>query len=336
MPLRIHLREVMNLKNRAAVSVLLAAMVLLILDSRAAARSALEAMELCRKTLIPTLFPLLVLSSLLVPKLSSLRIPLFSRLLMIPAGSEAIVLLGCAGGFPVGAACIAQAVETGGLSKKDANRMLGLCSFCGPAFLFGVIGSLFSLPEAAVLFIIQLETALLVGAFWPGEPGSAYAPPRNSVDLPAAVRRSVSSMASVCAWVMLSGVAAGFLDRWLFPLLPSPLGPVLTGLLELTNGVFSLYALPADLRFLFCAVFVCFGGVSVLLQIGGLAAAAGLSMSECIRQKAVQALLGGFLALLFRRLGPAALFLPLLPLFAKIAVEIPGAMVYNTGRKEGI
>lgn len=324
------------MRKRTAVLALTGAMTALILDSRCAADSARAALELCTGTLIPCLFPLFVVSAMLVPGLKAIRFPFLSRLLGIPAGSEGIFLLGCAGGFPVGAACIAQAAEQHSISKADAARMLGICSFCGPSFLFGVIAAVRSLEEAAMLFLIQLETALVTAAFWPGPSRASYQSSAEPVSLPEAVRRSLSSMASVCAWVILAGVAAGFLSRWLFPLIPPAPGVLLTGLLELTNGVFALERAPEGLRFLLCSVFAVFGGVSVLLQIGGLAAWAGLSMTQCIAQKAVQAILAAILALLLLRFGPRVLFLPPVVLFAKIAVEISGPMVYNSRRKEGI
>lgn len=325
------------MKNRAAAAGLLLAMTALILDSQCASRSALSALELCCRTLIPNLFPLFVLSTLLIPRLSGLRLPLLARLLGIPNGSEGIFLLGCAGGFPVGAACIAQAVENGGISKENGERMLGFCSFCGPSFLFGVLGNVLTLMDALMIFLIQLETAILIGAFQPGHSSEHYTPEPQRTTLPNAVSRSISSMASVSAWVLLAAVCAGFLSRWLFPLLPDSLAVLATGLLELTNGIFALEAIASrDLRLILSTVFICFGGASVLLQIAGLSAPAGLSMKTCIAQKAVQSLLGGPLAYLCIRLGPTALLLPPAVLFAKIAVEISGPMVYNRPRKEGI
>lgn len=324
------------MRKRTAALVLLAAMAALILDSRCAADSARAALQLCTSTLIPSLFPLLVLSAMLVPGLKRIRIPFLSRLLGIPDGSEGIFLLGCAGGFPVGAACIVQAAERGAICKTDAERMLGVCSFCGPAFLFGVIASVLTLPDAAILFVLQLETALLTAAFWPHASQASCLTISEPVSLPEAVRRSISSMALVCAWVILAGVTAGFLRRWIFPLLPAAFGVLLTGILELTNGVFALGSLPHSLRFLLCAVFVSFGGVSVLLQIGGLAAQAGLRMNPCLAQKMTQALLAVALSFLYLRFGTGALLLPAAVLFAKIAVEIPGRMVYNSPRKDGI
>lgn len=304
----------------------------LILDSRCAALAARESLELCARTLVPNLFPLFVVSAMLVPGLRGLRVPLLSRLLGIPSGSEGIWILGLCGGFPVGAACAAQAVQSGSLSKPDAQRMLGLCSLCGPAFLFGVLPQFLTMPEVLALFVLQMETSLILAAFWPGASGESLSPSSETVTLPEAVRRAVDSMLSVCAWVTLAGVAAGLLRRWLFPLLPEHAGVVLTGLLELTNGIF---ALPEENRFLLCTLFVCFGGISVLLQIGGLAGPAGLRMGTCILQKGAHAIIGAALAAIYLHLGPAAFLLLPSGLLVKMILEIPGSMVYNDRERKG-
>lgn len=324
------------MRKRTAAAVLLFCMGALILDSRAAARSAADALELCGRVLLPSLFPLLAVSGMLVPNLKGIRLPFLSRLLGLPAGSEGLFLLGCAGGFPVGAACIAQAAADGALNRRDAERMLGLCSFCGPAFLFGVLPQLLPMEQAAALFVLQLETGLLLAAFWPGASHGALQTSGQPISLPEAVRRAVGSMLSVCAWVTLASVAAGFLRRWVFPLLPEGFSLLLTGLLELTGGIFSLPTEDAALRFLLCAVFVCFGGISVLLQIGGLAAPAGLRMGPCVRQKTVHALLGAAAGAAYLHFGASAFFLPPAILFVKMTLEIPRKMVYNDLRKEGI
>ena len=324
------------MRTRTKAAILLFAMAVLILDSRCAARSASDALTLCGSVLIPSLFPLFVLSGMLVPNLSGLRFPILVRLLGIPDGSEGLFLLGCAGGFPIGAASIAQAAAAGGISRRDAARMLGLCSFCGPAFLFGVLPRVLTMPQTAALFVIQLETGLLLAAFWPGRSAEAVQPISQTITMPEAVRRGISSMLSVCAWVMLAGVAAGFLRHWLFPLLPEGAAVLLTGLLELTNGIFSLPADHPSMTFVLCAVFVCFGGISVLLQIGGVSAPAGLGMGQCILQKAVHGLLGAITAAAYLQFGAAVLIFPPVLLFAKIVLEIPRQMVYNGPRKEGI
>lgn len=323
------------MKKRSLIA-LLTVMVLVILDSRCAADSAREALFLCAKALIPALFPLFVLGGLLVPGLAGLKIPGFARLLGFPQGGEGFFLLGCAGGYPLGAACIAQAVERGSLDLRDSERMVGLCSLCGPGFLFGVVASLFSLKQAAALFFLQLEAALITAAFWPKPSRNRCKVICESVSLTSAVNRAVSSMTSVCAWVTLAAVAAGFLWRWVFPFLPEPLPAVLTGLMELTNGLFALQTLDSEIRFLLCAFFISFGGVSVHLQIAGQVKQVGIRMGQCISQKSAHAILTTALTFSWLRLGGMAFWILPAVLFAKIAVEIPGGMVYNDPRKEGI
>ena len=318
--------------NKRTAAALIAAGASLILDSRWAAQSARDALVLCAQVLIPSLFPLLVIGAMLVPCLASVRIPILACILGIPAGGEGIWLLGAFGGFPVGAASIAQCVESGALSKNDGERMLGLCSLCGSAFLFGVLPQFLSIPEVVAIFIIQLETSLLLGAFWPGKSIGRLSPVSNPITLPEAVQRGIHAILSLCAWVTLAGVVAGFLRRWLFPLLPEPVGTICTGLLELTGGIF---ALPEKGRFLLAALFVCFGGVSVLLQIGGLASEAGLSMVTCVLQKSLHALLGTAAAFLWTKLGIFAFLLPPILLLAKKGLEIPGRLLYNTEERKG-
>lgn len=315
------------MKKRTTV-LLLTAMVLLIFDSRCAADSAREALILCSRTLIPSLFPLFVLGGMLVPALAGIRIPGLSRLLGFPEG---YFLLGSLGGYPLGAACINQAVERGSLKRKDSERMVGLCSLCGPGFLFGVVGSLLSVREAAAILLLQLEAALLTAAFWPGTTSVGSCPSAQPVSIPDALNRAVNSILSVCGWVTLAAVAAGFLRRWVFPFLPYGVSVVLTGLLELTNGILAAQRLSREIQFVLCALFASFGGVSVLLQVAGLSK--GIEMGQCIAQKTVHGLLTTVLAILYLHTGiPALLLIPAL-LFAKIAVEIPGNMVYNVRRK---
>ena len=312
---------------RIKTTVLLFFMTALILDSRCVAASAAEALSLCAQVLIPSLFPLFVINGMLVPGLNGVKLPFLSKILGMPEGSEGLFLLGCAGGFPVGASGIVLAAENHTLSRQDAERMLGLCSFCGPAFLFGVMPQIMPLHLIAALFILQLQTGLLLAAFWPGASTGAYRHTGNEVSVAEAVRGAVSSMLSVCAWVVLAGVSAGFLKRWFFPFLPQNISLVMTGLLELTTGIFALPSDNSAMTFLLASAFICFGGMSVLLQISGLAAPSGLRTGQCIAQKACHALLGSLAAAAYLKFGFWIFFLLPGILLGKMTLEIPGRIL---------
>ena len=107
------------MKKRTTLLLLLS-MIFLILDSRCAADSAREALILCCRTLIPSLFPLFVLGGMLVPALAQIRIPGLSRILGFPEG---YFLLGLLGGYPLGAACIASALSLFG-HRSNIQRLI--------------------------------------------------------------------------------------------------------------------------------------------------------------------------------------------------------------------
>ncbi len=313
-------------------------MSILIFDSGCAARSAADAIGLCLRTVIPALFPMLVLSSWLTPRLSSFRIPWLARLLKLPQGAEGFFLLGLVGGFPTGAAVLSQAVSSGSLSRSDARRMLGFCNNCAPAFLFGILGTILGdLRLGIAVLLLQAMAALTVGMLWPGGSDGVYPPPGAAVSFPQAVRKGVSGLVNICAWVILASVLTGFMKRWLFPLLPDVVGVVLTGMLELTGGCLALDTISSpSMRFVLGCFFVSFGGLSVLAQIHAFASPAGIETGTCVLQKLCQGLLAAVFAILYLRFGiPGLILAGILPLMKK-AVEIWHPLVYNTPSKGGI
>lgn len=260
-------------KSQASTAVTAAlGMLLLILDSKTALSGAQEGLSLCLRTVIPSLFPFFILSTLLTGSLLGTGIPLLrpiGRFLGIPKGSESILAAGFLGGYPVGAQAVGAAVRHGQLTPKDAKRMLAFCNNAGPAFLFGMAASLFPFRWMAwALWGIHILSALLVAAFLPGKSTQSVAPvdgkPPTVTD---AMRRSLRVMAQVCGWVVLFRVIIAFLSRWFGWLLPATGQVILSGILELSNGCCALADLEnTGLRFVICSGFLAFGGLCVTLQ----------------------------------------------------------------------
>lgn len=248
------------------------AMLLLILDTRTALAGAGEGVRICILTVIPSLFPFFVASGLLTGALLGASVPFLrplGRLMKIPRGGESLLLVGLLGGYPVGAQCVASACAAGSLEKETARRLLGFCSNAGPAFLFGMAGSLFSSAAPVwALWGIHIASALSVGLLLPGRDSSAAVlPSPGSPSLPAALRQAVRTMAEVCGWVVLFRVILAFCRRWFLWLLPQWAQVLFTGLTELAGGCVDLRLLPGEgLRFLMCAVFLGLGGVCVGMQ----------------------------------------------------------------------
>ena len=280
-------------------------MLILILDGKTALAGAQQGVELCLKTVIPSLFPFFLLSILLTSSFLGMELPWLrplGKLLRIPSGTESILLSAFLGGYPVGAQTITQAFQAGYLPKQDAERMLSFCNNAGPAFLFGMVASMFSQAWAPwLLWGIHILSAILVSFLIPGNCQKNLMPKGEELSISAAMTASLKVMAAVCGWVILFRVVITFLSRWFLWLLPTPTQVALTGLLELSNGCCELLAIESiSIRFLVCSGILSFGGLCVTMQT--VSVTKGLSLHFYFMGKALQTLFSLLLtaAVIFR------------------------------------
>lgn len=247
-------------------------MLILILDGKTALEGAQAGVELCLKTVIPSLFPFFLLSILLTSSFSGTSLPLLrplGRLCGIPKGAESILISGFLGGYPVGAQSIATAYLHGLLHKQDAERMLAFCNNAGPAFLCGMVASMFPRKWMAwALWIIHIISAVLVSMVLPAShSATGKISDADEITLSKALHSSVTVMATVCGWVVLFRVLISFLKCWLLWLLPTEAQVAVTGLLELSNGCCELLCISdVSLRFIAASGMLAFGGVCVTMQ----------------------------------------------------------------------
>ncbi len=248
------------------------AMLILIFDGKTALISAQEGIKLCLRTVIPSLFPFFVLSGVISSTLLGRNIKVLrpiGKLCRIPAGSESLLLLGLIAGYPVGAQMIADASQHGYLPRKDRTRMLGFCCNAGPAFLFGMLAPLFTNSRILwVLWGVHIASALLVGILLPGKSNDAVKiPTATPLSISDSLGKGVKTMSLVCGWVVAFRVLLGFCERWILWAFPAPIGVLLSGLLELSNGCVQLSRLSSEgLRFVLAGIFLSLGGVCVYMQ----------------------------------------------------------------------
>lgn len=247
-------------------------MLILILDTRTAVSGAQEGIQLCIKTLIPSLFPFFVISGYFCRVFSEFDLPFLKPILRIcgmPKGTDSLFVLGVLGGYPVGANAIADIYREGRIHAADAKRLLGFCSNAGPAFVFGVAGGMFETAIAPwMLLAIQILSAILTGILLPRvEKNQAVRATTPKIRFSQIFEGSIKAIASVCGWVILFRVIITVLKRWFLWLLPDVTQIILAGFLELSNGCMALTGIENNgLRFMICSGILAFGGLCVYLQ----------------------------------------------------------------------
>ena len=259
-------------------------LLVLIFDSNTALTAAQEGIELCLKTVVPSLFPFFILSSYIrnafMGKPIKILRPL-GKICAVPEGAESLLLLGILGGYPVGALGINDAYENGALSKKDARRMLGFCNNAGPAFIFGMISILFSSTLTLwILWGIHIVSALVVGIILaPKNAGHCNLKHPSSEPFTQIIEKSIKTTAYICAWVIIFRVIITFSQRWFLWLLPVQLQTALVSFLELLNGCYELRGISNQgMRFILCSVTLAFGGICVAMQTLSVTKSTGTGM----------------------------------------------------------
>ena len=295
----------MKLRRVPALGAVFAVTLWLLWEAGPVRDAAREGLSLCGGSVIPALFPFLAASSLLLKlgfgeALAGPLAPLMA-LYRLPGEAAGPLVLGLAGGYPVGARTAAELYRTGGLTRDEAERLLSFCNNANPAFLLSGLGLgvLGSARAGLWLWLIHVCSALVTGLVLGRREGRGSAPRRPLAPVPpggslpellvSSVQGALTAILGICAFVELFYVLGLPLRR-----LPAPWGAALAGLLELFSAS---AALPGGrLGFVLAAGLSGFGGFSVLCQTAAALAPSGLSVRPCLRGKAAQGALSAVLA----------------------------------------
>ncbi len=300
----------MEKNNRRIATAAALGMLVLIFDGKTALTGAADGITLCLSTLIPSIFPFILLSVLLTGALAGQAIrPLkwITSICKMPAGTESLFVISFLGGYPTGAQNVAQLYHLGQLPLSAAMRMLALCNHAGPAFIFGVLGAQFSKASTAwILWITQIFSSICVGLLFPGDiPSTPVYPSSKKIRVMDAIPQAVKTTGLICGWVVLMRMILAFFDSWFLWLLPQSFQVILSGILELSNGCVRLADVKSEgLRFLIASCLLPFGGICVTLQTASVAGR--IPMNQYLPEKILQTGISVFLGCILQFIFPPA------------------------------
>ncbi len=283
--------------------------VCLVLFPKEGVAVARDALTLCANTVIPTLFPYLVCSGFLsasgiAAAFSRYLSPVMKPLFGVPGSGTIALVLGTVSGYPIGAVCASDLYSSGECTKSDAEKLLAFCNNSGPLFIMSVIGCgyLGSPHLGRLLYISHVMSAILVGIILRTyNPKSCFTPKtlpkpislgtKNTLRIFGSVMdNSVFSILKICGFVVFFTVFAAALPK-------SPLSPYIHSLLEITGGVKVLITqnISFDAKMCLISFFIAFSGISILFQVGAIAAKHGLSLKLYFVGKLLQGLFSAVL-----------------------------------------
>ena len=318
-----------NLKNKLSFSeifVILSSIFLLLLLLKNPAltqESVFISLKKCAVFLIPSLFPMMVVSEITMESgaIERLTRPLnkiVSRILGIEKEAAPPFFLGLVGGYTTSSGGALSLYKSGRISKRDCERVIALSSLPSLSFLTGFVGTgIFQSARIGwILWGISVASALILGlltqskkalsnekrAFKKDYPNnictSIANTPSFSKIIVGAISHSATSMLIICACVIFF---SALIDALHYPLSSLKLSKnaelMILGSLELTNGISSC----TELTFLtpqICsaAFFIGWSGLCVHFQIMSICENAELSFKKYFIFKALQGIVCALLA----------------------------------------
>lgn len=276
-------------------------------NTELAVRQIKAGLSLCGNVIIPSLFPFLVLSELLMlcgidQCMAGVLRPPMGRLFKLSGSAGCALILGGLCGYPVSARMGASLYDKGELDGNALSFLLTFCNNASPAFLIGTVGTLLwgERQVGFMLCLIQFVSSMLMGICFSRsrpEPSAAKAgigtPIGGFSAFPQAFVRASNAMLSVCAYVIFFSALIGILDA-----LPrqgtaaSVTKTILFGFFEISSGMKAAASL-ADphLGFILSALFMGWSGLSVHGQIITVTANRGVFYRRYFGAKALQGVL---------------------------------------------
>ena len=265
-----------------------------------------EALKICASNIIPSLFPFLVITQILsrtgiadaAGKCVSFIV---SPLLGIHKNLCGAFLTGIFGGFPNGVHSTGIAFQKGLCTKKQAERCLALSNNCSLAFLMTIAGAytLGSTVNGLILAGVQMISILIISLILRFVYGTAKDYTSNCSDdksnctfisaICKSVTQSCINMLSVCGYITVFYIISCLLLNGIRN--PSTTTAILKGILEMSSGVIMAKDIDYPLNFIITAFIIGFSGICVIFQVTDASLYYGLSSSEFVFSRILNAVL---------------------------------------------
>lgn len=288
-----------------------------------------ESILIWYQNLLPTLFPAMILSNIILYVFLNLqqyrfRIPVLSSLYHLDSYGCLVLLLGFLCGFPIGAYLCAKLVRERQLAREQGQYLLGFCNNLSPVFVISVYCRLFPAVPKIPALLLFYGCPLLYGILLypctfrqrrysrlrhnsrhnlknenpkPAKTLSGTSPSGTS-------ERSITDLIDYGISDALSSIVrlAGYIVFFRLFLLPlrllEPEGSyslLLGSLIEITSGIqtYSQNAAATELNDILCHTlpFMTFGGICCIGQTICMIRDSGLSILAYVRDKLLQGVL---------------------------------------------
>ncbi len=290
---------------------------LVLIMPKSSMKAAEEGLLLWFNVMIPTLFPFILLSNMIICSniiyyINILLTPIMQRIFGLPGVAGYAFVTGLLSGYPVGAKITADLLDKGAITLPQAQYMLTFCNNASPMFIIGFIATgLFGKVSIGILMLIVIYTANIVTAFiyrvvyakklvykTPERPTRHTNRKITFSIFDDCVMNAITLIVKIGGYIVFFSIIMNCL--YFIPIKSHILKDFTFGLMELANGTKLLVSASASfpVKFVLLSTLVAFGTFSVHAQTASVIYHTGLKIKPYIIAKIINAVITFITALL--------------------------------------
>lgn len=148
-------------------------LILVLINKDLVSDSILSSLYIWYNTLVPSMFPMILLSDILITYNTDTIIPkiitkYISKIFNISNNAVMIFILSLISGFPSNGIIINKAITTKVITKEEGNHLLLFCNFANPLFILETVGSFYLKNNIYSLIILasHISSNIIIGIFF--------------------------------------------------------------------------------------------------------------------------------------------------------------------------
>ena len=268
------------LKKTIIVTLFLILIWIILKNSNIVSENIIYAFDLCLRRVFPTLFPMFIISDILIKYGAALGLAkifkgISSKLFKVSGLFSYVMIMSLLSGSPSNAIFVKDLYKNKYISSKEASKILSFTFFANPLLIYTFLLLILECKNTAlrIIFVVYIGNfiiGLLFRNLYKDEVNNYVLSSEEhdfSKVLTEAIKKAMNNMiiivGTITFFVMLSSLineALGF---------KGIVNSLLTGILELASGLNSLINLNASdkLKGILAGIFISFGGFSIHMQI---------------------------------------------------------------------
>jgi len=281
-------------------------------------QSIIDATELWSTRILPSLFPMFVISDILsyyglATFLSKLLTPLTKKIFNVSGISSYIFIMSLLSGCPSNAYITKELLQNGRISNSDATKVLCFSFFSNPLFLLAILSNIFPNNNTLVIKIILIHylSNILVGILLKNhkqiEPTYEQIIVRQvqkSQDfgtiLTNSIKKSMNTLITILGTVIFYIIiSTAIIELFNFENLSSN---ILKGILEITQGLNSLINSNQNetIKSILAISFISFGGLSIHTQIKSILNDTEIKYSRFLKARILHAIIATIILIILK------------------------------------